>query len=100
MRGFWRFLLRRSLPLGSSLPGLRFAVFGLGDSGYPQFNVSAGARTCHHPNLSTVPRRHKAVLRRATPCCQLDDVYKMGPGGGLVKVVPLFKKKKKNRVDR
>lgn len=38
MRRFWRFLLRKSLP-PDSLAGLRFGVFGLGDSGYPQYNV-------------------------------------------------------------
>eukprot|EP00198_Chlamydomonas_reinhardtii_P004798 XP_001694134.1 NADPH-dependent flavin reductase [Chlamydomonas reinhardtii] len=40
MRRFWRFLLRKSLP-PDSLAGLRFGVFGLGDSGYPQYNVMA-----------------------------------------------------------
>lgn len=39
MRSFWRFLLRKSLP-PTSLSGLRYAVFGLGDSGYPKYNVS------------------------------------------------------------
>ncbi len=38
MRRFWRFLLRKSLP-PDSLAATRYAVFGLGDSGYPQFNV-------------------------------------------------------------
>ena len=32
MKQFWRFLLRKSLP-ASSLAGLTYAVFGLGDSG-------------------------------------------------------------------
>src|SRR6056300_1698631 len=27
---FWKFLLKKKLPLGTSLPNLRFAVFGLG----------------------------------------------------------------------
>ena len=39
MRSFWRFLLRKSLGprwLQSTL----FAVFGLGDSGYPKYNVT------------------------------------------------------------
>ncbi|KAG2446563.1 hypothetical protein HYH02_008550 [Chlamydomonas schloesseri] len=40
MRRTWRFLLRKSLP-PDSLAGLRFGVFGLGDSGYPQYNVMA-----------------------------------------------------------
>ncbi|KAG1663014.1 hypothetical protein FOA52_016029 [Chlamydomonas sp. UWO 241] len=39
-RSFWRFLLRKSLP-PDSLSGLRCAVFGLGDSGYPKYNVAA-----------------------------------------------------------
>ena len=36
---FWRHLLRRSLP-ATWLAGLRYAIFGLGDSSYPLFNVS------------------------------------------------------------
>ncbi len=32
MKGFWRFLLRKSLPV-NSLAGASTAVFGLGDSG-------------------------------------------------------------------
>ncbi|PRW18319.1 NADPH-dependent diflavin oxidoreductase 1 isoform X1 [Chlorella sorokiniana] len=40
MRQLWRFLLRKSLAPGS-LGSLRAAVFGLGDSGYPKYNVTA-----------------------------------------------------------
>ena len=40
MRNFWRFLLRRSLP-ADSLKHTRVAVFGLGDSSYPKFNLVA-----------------------------------------------------------
>ena len=40
MKQFWRFLLRRSLPRGV-LSGVKFAVFGLGDSSYPKFNAVA-----------------------------------------------------------
>jgi sulfite reductase alpha subunit-like flavoprotein len=40
MRRFWRFLLRKDLP-SDSLRGLRFTVFGLGDSSYPIFNAVA-----------------------------------------------------------
>ena len=40
MRRAWRFLLRKGLP-PDSLAGVSYAVFGLGDSGYPQYNVSA-----------------------------------------------------------
>lgn len=36
----WRFLLRRDLPPGS-LSGLRFGMFGLGDSSYEKFNAMA-----------------------------------------------------------
>ena len=39
-RAFWRGLLRRSLA-ADHLAGTRFCVFGLGDSGYPSFNVMA-----------------------------------------------------------
>ena len=41
MKAFWRFLLRRSLPLRTSLALTNFAVFGLGDSSYPKYNVVA-----------------------------------------------------------
>mmetsp|Transcript_23562 Transcript_23562/g.39260 ORF Transcript_23562/g.39260 Transcript_23562/m.39260 type:complete len:190 (-) Transcript_23562:2184-2753(-) len=40
MKKFWSFLLRRSLAR-DSLTGLRFGVFGLGDSSYEQFNAVA-----------------------------------------------------------
>ena len=40
MFSFWRFLLRRSLPVGI-LGAMRFTVFGLGDSSYPKFNAVA-----------------------------------------------------------
>ena len=40
MRPFWTFLLRRDLPAGA-LGSLRYATFGLGDSGYPKFNYAA-----------------------------------------------------------
>ncbi|MCO5554490.1 hypothetical protein L7F22_008019 [Adiantum nelumboides] len=40
MKSFWRFLLRRSLS-AAWLKNLKFAVFGLGDSGYLQYNVVA-----------------------------------------------------------
>lgn len=40
MKQFWRFLLRKSLP-ANSLNGLKFAVLGLGDSGYEKFNFVA-----------------------------------------------------------
>ena len=39
-RAFWRDLLRRNLA-ADHLAGTRFCVFGLGDSGYPSFNVMA-----------------------------------------------------------
>ncbi len=45
MRAFWRFLLRKSLPPGS-LAGLSYAVFGLGDSGYVQYNVGGSTVGC------------------------------------------------------
>ncbi|XP_078382662.1 NADPH-dependent diflavin oxidoreductase 1-like isoform X2 [Oculina patagonica] len=40
MKNFWRFILRRNLPV-NSLSGLSFAVLGLGDSSYPKFNFIA-----------------------------------------------------------
>lgn len=40
MKAFWAFLLRKSLP-PTSLGKLCHAVFGLGDSGYQQYNSTA-----------------------------------------------------------
>ncbi|XP_061555006.1 NADPH-dependent diflavin oxidoreductase 1 isoform X2 [Phycodurus eques] len=40
MKNFWRFLFRKSLPVGS-LCQLDCAVLGLGDSSYPKFNFVA-----------------------------------------------------------
>eukprot|EP00884_Botryococcus_braunii_P004440 jgi/Botrbrau1/13998/Bobra.150_1s0009.1 len=40
MLHFWRFLLRKSLP-ANSLINMHYAVFGLGDSGYMNYNVVA-----------------------------------------------------------
>lgn len=39
-RGLWKFLRRKSLP-SNLLQSVRFAVFGLGDSGYPKYNYCA-----------------------------------------------------------
>ena len=67
-KSLWRFLLRKSLA-EDSLSNSSVAVFGLGDSGYPQYNVMA-----------------KKVYRRllglgATSLCELglgDDQNKLG----------------------
>jgi sulfite reductase alpha subunit-like flavoprotein len=40
LRRFWRFLMRAALP-SDALAGLPFAVLGLGDSGYPNYNTVA-----------------------------------------------------------
>ncbi|XP_047426278.1 NADPH-dependent diflavin oxidoreductase 1 isoform X2 [Mugil cephalus] len=40
MKNFWRFLFKKSLPIGS-LTQLDCAVLGLGDSSYPKFNFVA-----------------------------------------------------------
>ena len=40
MKSFWRFLLRKSLA-ATSLTTVSYAVFGLGDSGYQKYNVTA-----------------------------------------------------------
>eukprot|EP00976_Prorocentrum_cordatum_P024294 494649-Prorocentrum_minimum.AAC.2 len=45
---FWRFLLKKSLP-ADSLSGVACAVFGLGDSGYVQYNVSLLVRRVVRP---------------------------------------------------
>jgi hypothetical protein len=64
-RRFWRQLMRKALQPGC-LAGLRYALFGLGDSGYPEFNVSRRPPTrwgsrCSWPEPS--PTVRAAVLR-------------------------------------
>ena len=39
MQVFWRFLLQRNLSK-HWLEGVRYALFGLGDSGYQKYNVT------------------------------------------------------------
>ena len=55
MRNFWRFLLRRSLP-ADSLKHTRVAVFGLGDSSYPKFNLDAKKLARRLLEMSNIPR--------------------------------------------
>ena len=45
MLRFWRFLLRKSLP-PDLLAGVGVGVFGLGDSGYPRYNVVSKKVRC------------------------------------------------------
>uniref|UniRef100_A0A0E0N236 NADPH-dependent FMN and FAD-containing oxidoreductase n=1 Tax=Oryza rufipogon TaxID=4529 RepID=A0A0E0N236_ORYRU len=40
MKGFWRYLLKKNLG-ARWLEGVRYAVFGLGDSGYQKYNFAA-----------------------------------------------------------
>ncbi|KAJ2444984.1 NAPDH-dependent diflavin reductase, partial [Coemansia sp. RSA 2440] len=40
MKKFWRFILRKTIPY-DALSGLKYAVFGLGDSSYQKFNFPA-----------------------------------------------------------
>lgn len=40
MKKFWRFIMRKDLPT-NSLPSLKFAVLGLGDSSYAKYNFVA-----------------------------------------------------------
>lgn len=40
MKSFWRYLLRRDLS-SQWLEGVRYAAFGLGDSGYQKYNFPA-----------------------------------------------------------
>lgn len=61
MRRFWRFLLRKSLP-PDSLAATRYAVFGLGDSGYPQFNVRGQSQGPDAVGGAAMSRRLKLPL--------------------------------------
>jgi hypothetical protein len=55
MRRFWKLLLRKNLP-PTILAGTKFAVFGLGDSGYVKYNVGApGHQQQAHNSFSHLP---------------------------------------------
>lgn len=63
---FWRFLMRAALPTGS-LSGLRVAVFGLGDSGYPEFNVVAKKLAARLAQLGAASLTSLALADDASP---------------------------------
>ncbi|XP_023653136.2 NADPH-dependent diflavin oxidoreductase 1 isoform X2 [Paramormyrops kingsleyae] len=71
MKNFWRFLFRKSLPLGS-LCRLDCAVLGLGDSSYSKFNFVA-------------KKLHKRLLQLGAsillPVGLADDQHDLGPDG-------------------
>ncbi|XP_034457604.1 NADPH-dependent diflavin oxidoreductase 1 isoform X1 [Hippoglossus hippoglossus] len=68
MKNFWRFLFKKSLPVGS-LSRLDCAVLGLGDSSYPKFNFVA-------------KKLHKRLLqlgaRVLLPVGLVDDQHDLG----------------------
>ncbi|XP_061657620.1 NADPH-dependent diflavin oxidoreductase 1 isoform X2 [Syngnathoides biaculeatus] len=69
MKNFWRFLFRKSLPVGS-LCQLDCAVLGLGDSSYPKFNFVA-------------KKLHKRLIQLGAslllPVGLADDQHDLGP---------------------
>ncbi|KAM6985413.1 NADPH-dependent diflavin oxidoreductase 1 [Aplochiton taeniatus] len=71
MKGFWRFVFRKSLPVGS-LCRLDCAVLGLGDSSYPKFNFVA-------------KKLHKRMQQLGAsvllPVGLADDQHDLGPDG-------------------
>ena len=73
MKKFWTFLRRKDLP-PTSLEKLKFAVFGLGDSGYPIYN--AVARRLHQRLLNLGGR---AIVDRGLG----DDQHPLGYDGDL-----------------
>lgn len=62
---FWRMLLRKNLPR-DCLAHLNVAVFGLGDSSYPKFNVR------WQKNRNTSPGFARGVIS-SQPCLQIHD---------------------------
>ena len=73
MKNFWKFLLRKSLPL-NSLGKLHFGVVGLGDSSYQKFNFVA-------------KRLHKRLIQLGANAIQsgghCDDQHDLGIGAVL-----------------
>ncbi|KAF7688733.1 NADPH-dependent diflavin oxidoreductase 1 [Silurus meridionalis] len=80
MKNFWRFLFRKSLPLGS-LCRLDCAVLGLGDSSYPKFNFVA-------------KKLYKRLLQLGAnallPVGLADDQHDLGPDGVIDPWLNLF----------
>ena len=58
---FCRFLLRKGLA-ADSLASVKYAVFGLGDSGYPKYNVS-GTSGYVGPQGNDAAQRHASSSR-------------------------------------
>ncbi|XP_074640456.1 NADPH-dependent diflavin oxidoreductase 1-like [Tubulanus polymorphus] len=73
MKNYWRFILRKSLPV-NSLCDLKFSIIGLGDSSYQKFNVIA-------------KKLHKRLLQLgATALCLPalgDDQHDLGPDAAI-----------------
>lgn len=69
MTGFWKFLLRRGLPK-DSLCGVSYAVLGLGDSSYNQFNFVAKRLNRRLQQLGGTP---------VVPTGLCDDQHDLGP---------------------
>jgi hypothetical protein len=81
MRRFWRFLLRKSLP-PDSLSRTAFAVFGLGDSGYVQYNVSRWAQRHLGGTERIAPLRLHRDPAASAPSRLLPSPPPLGPGDG------------------
>lgn len=69
MKEFWKFILRKSLPK-DSLCGLSYAVLGLGDSSYSQFNFVAKRLNRRLQQLGAV---------QIIPVGLCDDQHDLGP---------------------
>ncbi|KAL0715283.1 hypothetical protein Bca4012_064605 [Brassica carinata] len=79
---FWRFLLQRNLG-NFWLQRLRFAVFGLGDSGYQKYNVSSSASSCFAVFHKTGEDDHEwKRLNRSSPAVQSDSRLLFDSGVG------------------
>jgi len=74
MRRLWRFLLRSDLPLGTSLARVKVAVFGLGDSGYADYNVAA---------RRLAARLQQLGAEALVPLGLGDDQHRLGYEGAL-----------------
>ncbi|KAJ1667448.1 NAPDH-dependent diflavin reductase [Coemansia sp. RSA 1813] len=73
MKKFWRVLLRKTIP-HDALVGMRYAVFGLGDSSYQRFNFAAKRLHRRLAQLGATP-----VVERGDG----DDQHYLGLDGAL-----------------
>ena len=87
MKCFWRFLLRKSLPV-DSLKEVAVAVFGLGDSGVSGLDfctyliLFAGGERCLAYRLPVTSQRQDIDSAESVQACRLSELQHRGQEAG------------------